>query len=142
MDDERDSRLCATSSRTALTRLSAYEKYGVVERDRPQQLSVSQALRRMARWTTGLGALAHLIELRGFDPSNRSTQDFSGHADDLVATITWEATARPVLRAAGNEIRNSGASKQSDVIGQIVTLVWVGLKASDCTTSAGRGLLL
>ena len=59
-----------------------------------------------------------------------------------LSTITWEATASPVRRPAGNEIRNSGASTQSDVIGQIVTLACVGLKASDCTTSAGRGLLV
>jgi hypothetical protein len=62
-----------------------------------------------------------------------------GNADDLVDMI-WETTRNPVRSPGGRGMRKSGASTQSDVIGQIVTLWCVGLNRSDCTTSAGRGL--
>jgi hypothetical protein len=59
-----------------------------------------------------------------------------------LSAITWDATARPVRSPGGKGMRNNGASTQSDVIGQIVMLAWVALKAFDCTTTAGRGLLV
>lgn len=57
-----------------------------------------------------------------------------------LSIITCDGTSSPVRRPAGRDTRKSGASTQSDVMGQTVMLACVSLKASDCTTSAGRGL--
>jgi len=58
----------------------------------------------------------------------------------ILSTITWDASFRPVRSPGGRLTRKSGASMQTVVIGHMVTLACVGLKASPCTTSAGRGL--
>ena len=57
-----------------------------------------------------------------------------------VSTITGDVTTRPVRLPGGNATRNSGASTQSDAMGQRVMLACLALNASDCTTTAGLGL--
>lgn len=58
----------------------------------------------------------------------------------ILSTITWDADFNPVRAPDGTLTLKSGASMQAVVMGQMVTLACVALNASDCTTSAGRGL--